>query len=132
MLSSLPIPDFNDIRRTLMDHSQGKDRVFVTRRLLQEEMSLRLSGKLTYQMPHALHTMNNNPSTSSAIPGSVPRPRCTNCGQGHLLQDCFQPGGPLEGNPPAWYAALLARRAAAATTPVSHQANLAYVGTITM
>ncbi|KAJ7587831.1 hypothetical protein C8J56DRAFT_942691 [Mycena floridula] len=128
MLSSLPIPEFNDIRCTLLDHSQGKDRVFVTRRLLQEEMSLRLSGKLTYQAPHALHTtMTNNPSTSSTLP----QPRCSNCSQGHLLEACFQPGGPLEGNPPAWYAALLARRAAAAAAPVP-QANLAYVRTIAM
>ncbi|KAJ7589149.1 hypothetical protein C8J56DRAFT_1048778 [Mycena floridula] len=130
ILSSLPIPEFNDIRRTLIDHPQGKDLIFVTHRLLQEEMSLRLEGKLVYHAPNALHvhtSTNNTPSTSAS---SVPR-HCSNCGQGHDLADCFQPGGPIEGKPPAWYAALLARRAAAAVAPVP-QANLAYVQTIAM
>ncbi|KAJ7585471.1 hypothetical protein C8J56DRAFT_123850 [Mycena floridula] len=125
MLSSLPIPEFKNARRYLLDHSQGKHRPFVVRHLLEEELYLRQEGKLVYHAPNALMTHSST---------SVPRPRCSNCGQGHLLAECFQPGGPIEGKPPGWYVALMERRAAAAATPapVTPQANAAYVGVIAM
>ncbi|KAJ7119220.1 hypothetical protein C8R43DRAFT_1152409 [Mycena crocata] len=110
ILSSLPTPEFDAAIRFISSHSSRSDRTFVVGHLLKEEFIIRRGGGLgglldgsTPSVPdsaHAFQATTSNPNT----PAPVVQVECSNCKRkGHVLEDCFQRGGPKEGQIPPWY-----------------------------
>jgi hypothetical protein len=100
ILSSLPSPEFDNAVRFVTTHANANDRSWVIAQLLKEEFIIRRGGGLIAPIPSAMATTIPTPtSPADAVPV-----RCSNCNRrGHVLEDCFQPGGPKEGQIPEWY-----------------------------
>ncbi|KAJ7573508.1 hypothetical protein C8J56DRAFT_891222 [Mycena floridula] len=96
ILSSLPRPEFSDIIKRLDTDSRNAERDYVIGRLLKEEGDLRRDGFL-----------QTHDHSTRALAVMTPEQRlsmqCSNCKKfGHLLESCFQPGGPIK-TIPDWY-----------------------------
>jgi hypothetical protein len=100
ILSSLPSPEFDNAVRFVTTHANANDRSWVIAQLLKEEFIIRRGGGHIAPIPSAMATTIPTPtSPADAVPV-----RCSNCNRrGHVLEDCFQPGGPKEGQIPEWY-----------------------------
>ncbi|KAJ7729199.1 hypothetical protein B0H16DRAFT_1587455 [Mycena metata] len=111
ILSSLPTPEFDDAIRFITTSTRVSDRTWVTAHLLKEEFILRRKGVLGGVIPDdgsglkfasAMHA--TTAAAAASTPATVVPVTCSNCGRrGHVLEACFQPGGPKEGEIPDWY-----------------------------
>jgi hypothetical protein len=101
ILSSLP-PSYSTIIKILDSHPDGRDIDYIVERLLVEESNQKderdqlLSSDTTRALQASMH-----PAKSSLI---CENPVCKTAGRiGHLLTDCFWPGGGKEGQWPEWW-----------------------------